>query len=42
MQLKNKPSYPSIIGIDESIKTFENLYQSALDELSQLSVDVSL
>jgi geranylgeranyl pyrophosphate synthase len=37
--IKNKPSYPSIIGLDESIKTFENLYQSALDELSQLSVE---
>jgi len=37
--VKNKPSYPSIIGLNESIKTFENLYQSALDELSQLSVD---
>ena len=37
--LKNKPSYPSIIGLNESIKTFENLYQSALDELTQLSVE---
>jgi len=37
--IKNKPSYPSIIGLDESIKTFENLYQSALNELSHLSVD---
>ena len=37
--LKNKPSYPSIIGLDESIKTFESLYQRALDELSYLSVD---
>jgi geranylgeranyl pyrophosphate synthase len=37
--IKNKPSYPSIIGLDESIKTFENLYQSALDELPQLSVE---
>jgi geranylgeranyl pyrophosphate synthase len=37
--IKNKPSYPSIIGLDESIKTFENLYQCALDELPQLSVD---
>ena len=36
--IKNKPSYPSIIGLDESIKTFENLYQSALDELPKLSV----
>ncbi|MDA8855146.1 polyprenyl synthetase family protein [Candidatus Pseudothioglobus singularis] len=37
--VKNKPSYPSIIGLNESIKTFENLYQSALDELKQLSVE---
>ena len=36
---KNKPSYPAIIGIDESIKVFKNLYQEALDELSLLSVD---
>jgi farnesyl diphosphate synthase/geranylgeranyl diphosphate synthase type II len=36
---KNKPSYPSIIGIDESIKNFKKLYQDALDELSLLSVD---
>ena len=38
---KNKPSYPSIIGIDESIKIFKELYQDALDELSLLSVDSS-
>ena len=37
--IKNKPSYPSIIGLEESIKTFEKLYQNALDELSHLSVD---
>ena len=37
--VKNKPSYPAIIGLDKSIKTFENLYQGALDELSHLSVD---
>ena len=37
--LKNKPSYPSIIGLDESIKTFENLYQSAINKLPQLSVE---
>ena len=36
---KNKPSYPSIIGIDESIKIFNELYHDALDELSLLSVD---
>ena len=38
---KNKPSYPSIIGIEESIKIFKELYQDALDELSLLSVDAS-
>ena len=37
--VKNKPSYPAIIGLDKSIKTFENLYQGALDELSHLSAD---
>jgi geranylgeranyl pyrophosphate synthase len=37
--IKNKPSYPTIIGLEESIKTFEKLYQNALDELSHLSVD---
>ena len=37
--LKNKPSYPSIIGLNESIKTVENLYQNAQEELSHLSVD---
>ena len=36
---KNKPSYPSIIGINESIEIFKNLYQEALDEITLLSVD---
>ena len=36
---KNKPSYPSIIGINESIEIFKNLYQMALDEITLLSVD---
>ena len=36
---KNKPSYPAIIGVDESIKKFKDLYQEALDEISLLSVD---
>ena len=38
---KNKPSYPSIIGVDESVKIFKELYQGALDELSLLSVDAA-
>jgi farnesyl diphosphate synthase/geranylgeranyl diphosphate synthase type II len=37
--VKNKPSYPSIIGLNKSINTFENLYQNAQEELSHLSVD---
>ena len=36
---KNKPSYPSIVGIDESIGVFKELYQKALDEITLLSVD---
>jgi len=36
---KNKPSYPSIIGIDESIEIFKNHYQKALDEITLLSVN---
>ena len=36
---KNKPSYPSIIGIDESIMIFRELYEKALDEITLLSVD---
>jgi len=36
---KNKPSYPAIIGTDESIKIFKDLYNEVLDELSLLSVD---
>ena len=36
---KNKPSYPSIIGTDESIKIFKELYKEALEEISLLSVE---
>jgi len=36
---KNKPSYPSIVGIDQSIGVFKELYQKALDEITLLSVD---
>ena len=36
---KNKPSYPSIIGIDESIEIFKKHYQKALDETNLLSVN---
>ena len=36
---KNKPTYPSIIGTDESINIFKELYKEALDEITYLSVD---
>ena len=36
---KNKPSYPSIIGIDKSTEIFKNHYQKALDETTLLSVN---
>jgi farnesyl diphosphate synthase/geranylgeranyl diphosphate synthase type II len=37
--VKNKPSYPSILGLDESVKKYKSLYQEALDKISFLSVD---
>ena len=37
--VKNKPSYPSILGLDESVKKYKSLYQEALDEITLLSVD---
>jgi len=40
--VKNKPSYPSILGLEESVKKYESLYQKALDEISFLSVDEKL
>ena len=36
---KSKPSYPSILGLDESIKVYRDLYKEALNEISCLSVD---
>ena len=36
--IKRKPSYPSILGLDESIKIYKQLYKEALEEISKLSV----
>ncbi|WXT99867.1 MAG: Farnesyl diphosphate synthase [Catillopecten margaritatus gill symbiont] len=36
---KNKPTYPSLLGLEESKFEYENLYQQALTNLSELSVD---
>jgi len=38
--VKNKPSYPSILGLEESVAMYEGLYKKALDEISLLSIDV--
>jgi len=37
--VKNKPSYPSILGLDESVKKYKSLYREALNEISFLSID---
>jgi len=36
---KNKPTYPSLLGLDKSKYEYENLYQQALANLYELSVD---
>lgn len=36
---KGKPTFPSLLGMEESIKVYRSLYTKACDELSQLSVD---
>ncbi len=36
---KGKPTYPTIIGLDESIRIYKDLYKEAMDEISGLSVN---
>jgi len=36
---KGKPTYPSIIGVDESIRIYKDLYKKAAVEISGLSVN---
>ncbi|HIM58159.1 MAG TPA: polyprenyl synthetase family protein [Gammaproteobacteria bacterium] len=36
---KNKPTYPSLLGLEGSKKEFENLYERAFSALNALSVD---
>ena len=38
---KDKPTYPAILGLEESKARFESLYQQALSLLDDLSVDAS-
>ena len=36
---KEKPTYPAILGLDESIRVYKDLYKEAIDEISGLSVN---
>ena len=36
---KGKPTYPSILGLDESIRVYRDLYKEAIEEISSLSVN---
>jgi len=37
--IRDKPTYPAILGLDESIKVYQDLYKKAIDEISNLSVN---
>ena len=37
--VRDKPTYPAILGLDESIKVYQDLYKKAIDEISSLSVN---
>lgn len=38
---RGKPTFPSILGMDESVRVYESLYEKASEIISQLSVDES-
>ena len=37
--VKDKPTYPTILGLDKSIRVYKDLYKEAIDEISGLSVN---
>ena len=37
--VRDKPTYPAILGLDDSISAYLNLYKNAIDEISSLSVN---
>ena len=37
--VKDKPTYPAILGLDESIKVYQDLYKKAIEEISSLCVN---
>ena len=36
---KEKPTYPAILGLDESIRVYKDLYKEAIEDISGLSVN---
>ena len=36
---KGKPTYPAVLGLDESIRVYKDLYKEAMEEISGLSVN---
>jgi len=39
---KGKPAYPTILGLDKSIRVYKDLYKEAMEELSSLSVNAEM
>ena len=37
--VKDKPTYPAILGLDKSIRVYRDLYKEAMEEISGLSVN---
>ena len=37
--IKDKPTYPAILGLDKSIRAYKDLYKEAMEEISGLSVN---
>ncbi len=37
--VSDKPTYPAILGLEESVKVYQGLYKKAIDEISRLSVN---
>jgi farnesyl diphosphate synthase/geranylgeranyl diphosphate synthase type II len=35
---KAKPTYPALLGVDESIKVYKDLYKKAIEEITSLSI----
>ena len=40
--VKDKPTYPAILGLDKSIRVYKDLYKEAMEEISGLSVNEEL